>query len=336
MSNYSAWKVRAEDLPTTGSLEQKLMFLCRYAILAPSVHNSQPWRFEVGSGFIEVKLEKERVLGAGDPTGREGWISLGACIENLLVAGEFFGLSGQPGETNAEGVTLLFKPAPPSQDASPLLNATVYRATDRGPYSKATLPVNVINQLNAISRPGVSVVVRDDTEMINMVANLTERAIGMALSNPSFRTELSGLVHHNWTRSHIGMPGFSLGVSGARSGLESRIIRGGLMIDKQAKKESQAIRASAAIVLVLSEGDTRQYWLEAGRAYQRAALVATAHGLHCSTTAATVEAADFHLDIEQLVQTKGRLQTVMRLGKSNNRVRHSPRLPLESVATFAS
>ena len=37
------WEVSEKDFPETGSIEAQLRFLLRYAILAPSVKNSQPW-----------------------------------------------------------------------------------------------------------------------------------------------------------------------------------------------------------------------------------------------------------------------------------------------------
>ncbi len=47
------------EFPAQGSDEEKLAFAARFAILAPSTHNSQPWRF----------LMRERLR---DPLGQTG------------------------------------------------------------------------------------------------------------------------------------------------------------------------------------------------------------------------------------------------------------------------
>src|SRR5215475_8763666 len=55
------------------------------ATAAPSVHNSQPWRFRADHG-IEVFADRRRHLRAIDPGGRELLVSLGAAILNLRLA----------------------------------------------------------------------------------------------------------------------------------------------------------------------------------------------------------------------------------------------------------
>ena len=40
------------------------------AVAAPSMDNTQPWRFEVGGHVIDLFLDGSRTLPAEDPTGR--------------------------------------------------------------------------------------------------------------------------------------------------------------------------------------------------------------------------------------------------------------------------
>lgn len=46
----SAWRIDESDFPSGGSIEEKLRFAVNYVILAPSSHNTQPWRFLIQSG----------------------------------------------------------------------------------------------------------------------------------------------------------------------------------------------------------------------------------------------------------------------------------------------
>ena len=85
------WEVSEKDFPETGTIEAQLRFLLRYAILAPSVKNSQPWVFSVQDNRIHLIADLDRGQPVADPTRRELFISMGCALENLLVAAEHFG-----------------------------------------------------------------------------------------------------------------------------------------------------------------------------------------------------------------------------------------------------
>ncbi len=65
--------------------------LIRYATLAASGHNTQPWRFVIGDNTLEIHPDYTRRLPAVDPQNRELWISLGCALENLLIAARAVG-----------------------------------------------------------------------------------------------------------------------------------------------------------------------------------------------------------------------------------------------------
>jgi nitroreductase len=53
------------------------------AVRAPSIHNSQPWRFRVGAGTVHLLADHTRRLGATDPDGKDLLISCGAALHHL-------------------------------------------------------------------------------------------------------------------------------------------------------------------------------------------------------------------------------------------------------------
>jgi hypothetical protein len=61
------------------------------AILAPSHWNAQPWRFEVDGGELRLVLDETRLSPLDDPDQRFAQMSLGASLENLLVAARAWG-----------------------------------------------------------------------------------------------------------------------------------------------------------------------------------------------------------------------------------------------------
>ena len=60
-------------------------FLITAAARAPSVHNTQPWRFRVSPDVVELWSDPRRKLRA-DPSGREMLISCGAALFGLRLA----------------------------------------------------------------------------------------------------------------------------------------------------------------------------------------------------------------------------------------------------------
>ena len=102
-SSIEVWNINESDFPSNSShLQEKLAFLLNYAILAPSSHNSQPWKFNVSDDEILLYAARSRWLSVADADKREIYISLGAALENLIIAAEHFGynctVSAFPGE----------------------------------------------------------------------------------------------------------------------------------------------------------------------------------------------------------------------------------------------
>ena len=57
-STLSAWNVTEDEFPKKGALPEKISFILKYAILAPSGHNTQPWLFKIlGYDIIEIYPE---------------------------------------------------------------------------------------------------------------------------------------------------------------------------------------------------------------------------------------------------------------------------------------
>lgn len=53
---------------------------------APSVHNTQPWLWEIRDGSLELFADPERMVAVADPSGRQMVISCGASLHHACVA----------------------------------------------------------------------------------------------------------------------------------------------------------------------------------------------------------------------------------------------------------
>jgi hypothetical protein len=85
------WQISADEFPAGGLPEEQLWFAASYAVLAPSTHNTQPWRFSIDEKDIDLLADLSRGLPVVDPQGRELIISCGAALFYLRLALRYFG-----------------------------------------------------------------------------------------------------------------------------------------------------------------------------------------------------------------------------------------------------
>ena len=88
-----AWCIDAGEYAELPNLSAKITFLVRYAVLAPSPWNSQPWKFRIEDSRLFLYEVPERLQEHRDPEGREHYVGCGAALANILIAAEHFGLN---------------------------------------------------------------------------------------------------------------------------------------------------------------------------------------------------------------------------------------------------
>ena len=155
--------------------------LVRAAVLAANAHNTQPWRFRLYPGRIDLYAVPDRTTGTMDQLRREMYISLGCALENLTLAAEAAGL--------APSVQVAPDPADPTLAASvrlgagapvdsPLYRAIPDRHTNRGPYRTGrAVPAGVLDELAALAtEPATGVIWWTGAEDRRAFADLTVRA----------------------------------------------------------------------------------------------------------------------------------------------------------------
>lgn len=89
------YEVDSISFPRSGSFADQCLHLLRYAIPAPSVRNTQPWKFRLTDAGIAVFADYTRRLHVADPDNRELLMSVGAAITNLRVAAPHFSFAAE-------------------------------------------------------------------------------------------------------------------------------------------------------------------------------------------------------------------------------------------------
>ena len=126
---------------------------------APSMHNTQPWRFEVTGPVVDVLLDEDRALPAEDPSGRLIRIGLGAAAFNVRVAAAMLGyettLAIDPDPERPDIAVRIFLGARQSARQSPigaLYGELRRRHTYRGPLLTKEVSPMVLDQIRAAAR----------------------------------------------------------------------------------------------------------------------------------------------------------------------------------------
>ena len=126
----------------------------RYAGLAPSVHNTQPWRFSRDGDVIEIRADRTRQLSFLDPTGRQLHVSCGAAVEFCYLAvrdaGRACTVETSPASHDPDLIARLHagEDLAPTATESALAEAIPRRYTDRGPYDDREVPAEVLDDIS--------------------------------------------------------------------------------------------------------------------------------------------------------------------------------------------
>lgn len=257
--------------------------LVRYATLAASSHNTQPWLFKLESNRISILPDLSRRCPAVDPDDHHLYASLGCASENLLLAARAAGLEGSMlYDASTSGVHIDFEEA--SAVRSALFDAIPRRQCSRSMYDGLPLRVEELKQLTDASHGnGVSALFITDAEQKELVCRYVAEGNDAQFSDAEWARELKSWIRFNGkeaVRTGDGLYGPSMGSPAVPRWLGLAAMKVGFSAKNQNKKDLGHIRSSSAIAIIYSEVDDISHWIEAGRCFQRMALQSTALGLH--------------------------------------------------------
>lgn len=329
--NYSAWHVKADDFPDTGSDLDKLKFFARYAVLAPSGHNTQPWRFSSDKQTLLLGANRDRHLPYSGVQANEPFVSLGACLQTLELAAKGFGykirIDYVPDEQVVARISLAGKTAP---DPS-LLEAIVHRSSNRHLYDTDELPGGMLTGFADTDLKYVSTHVISARSDIEYVAGKTGEATLRTFGDKEFRKELSKWVRNNVTKQHDGMPGFTQGIPTPPSLLAKHVIKRLNISKDQAKKDIRRVQQSPNLLILSVSEETPQALLNGGRLYAQICILAQREGIASSGIGAAAIDPVSRKEIVKKYKLRGRPIAIIRLGKAKKPARHTPRWPLSQV-----
>ncbi|NRI64428.1 hypothetical protein FEZ60_02545 [Rhodococcus sp. MS16] len=314
--------------PDSSVLQLAVELACR----APSLHNSQPWRWEHSGGELKLFGDRTRLLPAADPTGRQLHISCGAALHHLSV-----GLLGLRWTTDIRYERRAMSPdllatigfrrdARPRSHDFDMLTAIRRRRTDRrafGIFDEInSLVESAVDQAQELN---VSVIALDEAQREGLV-EATRSTAAARRYDVEYQTELHWWAGHSMTSG--GIPETSL-VAGS----------GGVPIGRtfptrqNAPTDPTGFADESTVLALGTPSDSRMDWLRCGHALSSILLEATVRGAATCPLSHVTEVPRSRSIIQRMVPEIGTPQMLVRIGRAptGTRPQPTPRRPVTDV-----
>jgi nitroreductase len=312
----------------------------RAAGRAPSVHNTQPWRWRVRSDHLDLYAERSRQLRVADPDGRLLTVSCGAALHHVRLA-----LAARGWQPAVERL-----PAPDDPDhlarirlgahlrasgeAMRRLRTAEIRRTDRRPLVDQPLPPEALEAVRTAVEAEQVHLHALRGEQVNLLAVTASRAETLAVKDDRLRVEREAWIGGQ-RPDGSGLPDTVIPTAPPPTHVPVRDFgRPGTLTADQGGDRS------ATYAVIFGDQDTAAGWLRAGEALSAAWLTATEYGVALLPFSAPVETAATRVVLRRLLSGLGHPYLVLRLGiadPDHPGPPHTPRLdPARTVTVDPS
>lgn len=312
-------------------LEPHVESMLKAAMLAPSSHNTQPWRFTVSDSQVLLYADRTRALPANDPDDRELTISCGCALMNMRVAAAHNGFSTDartlPDRNDEDllAVVAVENSPGPAESEATLFSAIGDRRTYRKRFQSKTVPGSVITELEAAAAAeGAWFHVLQDDGARLQAARLVEEGDAIQWANPSWRRELAQWMHPR-------RKGDGLTVPGLLAPAAQLVVRTFDMGNGVGARDAELAGESPVIAVLGTDGDEPAAWLATGQALERVLLTACREGLQCSYLNQPIQVAALRPKLQNLIKGRGFPQILLRLGYPVEKIAAAPRRGLADV-----
>lgn len=293
------------------TVESAIELACR----APSLHNSQPWRWYVDGNTLQLFCDSDRLLPSTDAFGRQMVISCGAALHHLETAFAARGwtttIHRMPDGTNSSHLaTVVVEPADRvSADAARTAEAITERRSDRLPLLPPPDPDTLAADLAAlVTDSGAHVELIGRAQRPELV-HASSLVASLRKQDSMYQDELGW-----WTGESTlpeGVPTSAL----LSDNEQHRVAMGREFPARRLNSRRRDIPDDRAVVFVLSTpSDTRLDWLRCGEELSKVLLECTNRGLATCALTHVTELPRSRDMIRSILLNKGVPQVVIRAG----------------------
>jgi nitroreductase len=302
------------------------------ATRAPSVHNTQPWRWQGTPHSLELYADRSRQLSVGDPDGRSMVISCGLALHHARVAADALGFIATVTRfPDPEQPDLLARldltPTAPSRHAPELLDAIDKRCTDRRRFTSWPVPDDRLTHLAAqASSQGARALPLTDVSERFHAELLINRAIDLQHDDRLVMREQQSWIDRS---DGDGVPSRVLPVPGdVRSRRPSRFATG--LIDDMGGRE---VEGPDGLIVFCAPNDDPAAWLTAGEGLSATWLAATMEGLSVVPISQVIEVEETRTGFQlEVLGGLARPLVVIRVGWQAISRSQLPRTPRRAVS----
>ena len=311
-----------------------------YATLAPSGHNTQPWKFSINKNTIRLFPDFTRSLPVVDPDNLALFISLGCALENLVIAARQEGLRCRVdyfSEDETEEcirITLQKEDISKEQD---LFDAFPERHSNRSLYDERNIAKPDMDQLLLDGEStSVEVMALDAGEQdVEPIISLVKEACEIQFKDRRFVNELTSWIRFSKKEVRRRKDGLTAKVMGFPyiPGRLGRIILKTFARPKpEADKTERQIRSSSHLLMFVCKKNDKKHWVDTGRVFERIALKAASLGISHAHLNMPCEVESVRMKLSKHLQLQPGEQPVLliRLGYAGD-VPRSPRRPIGDV-----
>lgn len=287
----------------------------RWALRAPSVFNTQPWRWHVAADTLELSADRDRQLSVIDPDGRLLIISCGAALHHARVALRAAGFQievarfPEPGDLDVLARTTVVGRQDPASEDMRLRDAIGLRRSDRRAFGDTPVPAAALSRLREAAEANDTNLHAVRMDQMPMLAIATARAAASELADPAYRAELM-LWTNRSAENGDGVP-----PSTAVRQRPRRVpVRDYALGAEPGLDAGEGHDRGATYAILFGAQDEPAAWLRAGEALSAVLLTAVVEGLSSAPLSDAIEQAWPRRLLRDLLAGIGEPYLVVRLG----------------------
>lgn len=291
------------------------------ATLAPSIHNTQPWRFVLGTATLDIHADWSRRLDVLDPRGRQLLVSCGCAIFNARVALAGLGYAASTAwfpDTTQPTLLARLEPGRPLVDADPIgvLDAAIdLRHTNRRQFDDEPVPRDLLQEwAGLVGDEGAEMFCVTRAADRVAVAGLSRAADQQETLDPAYRAELRAWTSVDAERRD-GVTAMTVPQADGRSedDLPLRDFDTNGMGRLPGRTHSTQ---DQSLVIIGTRHDTHLAWLRAGGALERVLLELTLRGYVASPLNQVIETVTTNRQLREQLGLSMHPHVLLRVGRA--------------------